>query len=122
MVIHTYTIYMYILYTHIVNIYIYTYTYTYIVYIYIYIYTYITSYRGYIPTSVKSVALIVRQELDTLGMERKLGELTPTEEFVAMLRVAGSKTLWEQGKNQGKCGKHGVNGAKTQRDHDTSWL
>ena len=106
--------YIYILYTHIVNIY----TYTYIVYKYIYIY--ITSYRGYIPTSVKSVALIVRQELDTLGMERKLGELTPTEEFVAMLRVAGSKTLWEQGKNQGKCGKHGVNGAKTQRDHDTS--
>lgn len=27
------------------------------------------------------------KELDTLGMERKLGELTPTEEFVAMLRV-----------------------------------
>eukprot|EP00438_Fugacium_kawagutii_P019117 Skav204380 [mRNA] locus=scaffold4897:169270:170341:- [translate_table: standard] len=27
------------------------------------------------------------QELDTIGMERKLGELTPTEEFVAMLRV-----------------------------------
>ena len=107
---YPYIYHIYILYTHIVNIY----TYTYIVYIYI------TSYRGYIPTSVKSVALIVRQELDTLGMERKLGELTPTEEFVAMLRVAGSKTLWEQGKNQGKCGKHGVNGAKTQRDHDTS--
>ena len=57
-------------------------------------------------------------------MERKLGELTPTEEFVAMLRVAGSKTLWEQGKNQGKCGKHGVNGAKTHREtmthHDSN--
>ena len=30
----------------------------------------------------------VPEELDTLAMEKKLGELTPTEEFVAMLRVS----------------------------------
>ena len=35
----------------------------------------------------------VPEELDTLAMEKKLGELTPTEEFVAMLRVSLKQVL-----------------------------
>lgn len=44
-------------------------------------------------TPISACKVDVPEELDTLAMEKKLGELTPTEEFVAMLRVSLKQVL-----------------------------
>eukprot|EP00434_Breviolum_minutum_P046781 symbB.v1.2.043023.t1/scaffold11962.1/size1159/1 len=56
------------------------------------------------------------RELDTLAMEKKLGELTPTEEFVAMLRVlvcANNFLAKVELEDPGR-------GGEAQRPHDSS--